>query len=252
MVTDERTREKAKEELRKTLVAHAGNTKHEEVVAAIQALSHLNPAEAPAYENPLLDGNWLLISAPNFPGKLQSGDGRCIYTLGRLAFNMFQPTDLEVAIHKVRQPVLPVGRGEQRTHDIVVEFSTISEQLPRIEGIVRNTGLCQPKDKTHLQVWFTGGLLIPKKQTDLEAWKTLFGSQTKQVNHSFKERIERVLLRLMFGIVPPRGFDPETEQISFEMKRSPKGNLELIYLDEELRITKGEKGTILICEREPS
>ncbi len=33
------------------------------------------------------------------------------------------------------------------------------------------------------------------------------------------------------------------------MKRSPKGRLEVLYLDEELRITKGEKGTVLVCER---
>ncbi|MEQ8957811.1 MAG: PAP/fibrillin family protein [Coleofasciculus sp. C2-GNP5-27] len=34
------------------------------------------------------------------------------------------------------------------------------------------------------------------------------------------------------------------------MKRSPKGKLELLYLDEELRITRGEKGTVLVCERQ--
>jgi len=34
------------------------------------------------------------------------------------------------------------------------------------------------------------------------------------------------------------------------MKRSPKGKLELLYLDEELRITRGEKGTVVVCEQQ--
>ena len=135
MGTKEPTREVAKAELRRILGARAGNTQREEVVAAIETLSHMNPSAAPAYEDTLLDGNWRLISAPNFPGKLQRDDGKCIYSLGRLAFNMFQPTDLEVVLNKVQQPVFPVGRGNQRTHDIVVEFSTIDELLPPIKGI---------------------------------------------------------------------------------------------------------------------
>jgi hypothetical protein len=34
------------------------------------------------------------------------------------------------------------------------------------------------------------------------------------------------------------------------MTRSPRGNLEILYLDNDLRITKGEKGTVLVCERQ--
>ena len=43
--------------------------------------------------------------------------------------------------------------------------------------------------------------------------------------------------------------NPETGEVAFAMKRSPKGSLEIIYLDEELRITRGNKGTVVVCER---
>jgi len=43
--------------------------------------------------------------------------------------------------------------------------------------------------------------------------------------------------------------DRQTGRVSFKMQRSPKGKLELLYLDEELRITRGERGTVLVCER---
>jgi hypothetical protein len=32
------------------------------------------------------------------------------------------------------------------------------------------------------------------------------------------------------------------------INRSPKGRLEILYLDNELRITRGEKGTVLVAE----
>ncbi len=48
----------------------------------------------------------------------------------------------------------------------------------------------------------------------------------------------------------PLIMDHKTGEVSFKMKRSPKGKLELLYLDEELRITRGEKGTVLVCERQ--
>ncbi len=57
------------------------------------------------------------------------------------------------------------------------------------------------------------------------------------------------ILRMMFGIVPPQEMDHQTGRVSFKMQRSPKGKLELLYLDEELRITQGERGTVLVCER---
>jgi len=58
-----------------------------------------------------------------------------------------------------------------------------------------------------------------------------------------------LFLKFMFGLVPPDGVDPETGRSEFQMKRSPNGSLEILYLDEELRITNGEQGTVLVCER---
>jgi hypothetical protein len=59
-----------------------------------------------------VDGDWLLINAPNFPGGEQLEDGQLAYTLGRLAFNMFQPAALKLVIEQVSQPVFPVGKLE--------------------------------------------------------------------------------------------------------------------------------------------
>jgi hypothetical protein len=242
-------RKAAKTMLREALAAEGGDTKHEAVATAIKKLVSLNPTAAPARSEALMDGQWLLISAPNFPnGELQA-DGKYLYTLGRLGFNMFQPTSLKIVIDRVLQPVVPVGKGQQRTHDIIVEFTTADENTPTLQGIVHNEGICEPTNDNILQVQFTGGALAPKEQNDLEAWKAIFGNQSKPSTRGLKERLMTSVLRMMFGIVPPQEMDRKTGRVSFKMQRSPKGKLELLYLDEELRITRGERGTVLVCER---
>jgi hypothetical protein len=248
MVVDTRESQSAKTALRQALAACGGNTKDEAVITAIENLCRLNPTTAPA-QSALQDSEWLLISAPNFPGGEKLPDGRFVYTLGRLAFNMFQPTKLKLTINKVSQPVFLLGDGEQRTHDIVVEFTTVDESVPQIKGIVHNLGVCKPFDETQLQVNFTGGILKPHPSTNMADWQAVFGNQQKPSATSWKEKLMSGLLKLMFGLVPAKGMNPETGEIAFSMKRSPKGRLDILYLDEELRITRGEKGTVLVCER---
>ncbi|MBC5797050.1 fimbrial protein [Sphaerospermopsis sp. LEGE 00249] len=239
----------AKTELRQILAACGGNTKDKNVIAAIENLQSFNPTTAPAQSGSLMDSEWLLISAPNFPQGELLANGKYAYTLGRLAFNMFQPTKLKLVIDRVLQPVFPVGNGEQRTHDIVVEFTTIDESVPQLSGIVINQGICQSVSDTLLQVQFTGGILKPQSTTNLEDWKAVFSEQGKPEKRSWQDILMSGFLKLMFGLVPPQTMNPETGEVSFMMNRSPKGRLEILYLDEELRITRGEKGTVLVCER---
>ncbi|MDZ7957531.1 MAG: PAP/fibrillin family protein [Aulosira sp. DedQUE10] len=250
MAVNIRTSEAAKTALRQALAASGGNTKDKEVIAAIENLQSLNPTAAPAHSGTLLDSNWLLISAPNFPEGEQLVDGSFTYTLGRLAFNMFQPTGLKVAIQRVLQPVFLLKNGTQRSHDIVVEFTTIDESVLKLNGIVRNQGVCQPFNDTALQVKFTGGILTPQYTQNIEDWKAIFGNQQRSSRIGFKENLMSGFLRLMFGLVPPQGMNLDTGEIAFTMRRSPKGRLEILYLDEELRITRGERGTVLVSERQ--
>lgn len=250
MNIETQTRKAAKTQLRKALATYQGDTKHEAVAAAIEKLLTLNPTAAPARSETLLDGQWLLISAPNFPNGEQRADGKYVYTLGRLSFNMFQPARLKVVIDRVLQPIAPVGNSQQRTHDIIVNFTTADSNTPTLQGIVRNFAVCQPTHDNILQVQFTGAALAPKEQNEMEAWRAIFGEQSKSSGRGLKERLTIAVMKIMFGIVPPQGMDSNTGQVSFKMQKSPKGNLELLYLDEELRITRGERGTVTVSERQ--
>lgn len=246
-------RETAKTALKTALTNHYGNTKHSAVVDAIALLSSLNPTPNPAEHQALLEGNWLLISAPNFPGRLEDKSHRFVYTLGRLAFNKFEPVDLRIALERVSQPVFATEKENEYSHDIVVEFKIIDENYPELHGIVKNLAVCSPVDADTVQVEFTGGELMPSTDSssaDCKQWQEIFNSDRSLSKISLLERFKFWLIQTMFGIGKVSAIDPATGKQSFTINKSPKGKLKLLYLDEELRITRGNRETILVCKRE--
>jgi hypothetical protein len=243
-------RDNAKKVLFQALENNHGDTKNQAVVAAIENLASLNPNNAPTENGSLLEGNWLLINAPNFPDRQNDSQGRYIYTLGRLAFNMFEPVKLLVEIDRVFQPIFPTGNGNELTHDIVVEFKTIDENMPQLKGIVKNLAVCSPKDKDSLEVKFTGGELIPLETDEpskITEWLTVFDRKSQL---SLSERFMSTFVKWMFGISKVSKIASQTGKKTFTMSKSPKGILKVLYLDEELRITRGNRETILICQRQ--
>ncbi len=241
-------RQQAKAALRQALQTCGGDPTQAPVVEAIERLIVCNPTPAPTRATDQLEGDWRLISAPSFPGGEQLADGRYSYTLGRLAFNMFQPQTLKLVIDQVSQPVWPIADGSHHTHDIVVDFTTLDLEIP-LQGRVRNLGVCQPVTDNQLQVQFTGGVLEPTADSDRSHWHQVFGDLDTSPRIGLKARLQKLVLKLMFGLVPPREIAANTGQIEFQMRRSPKGRLDVLYLDKDLRITRGEKGTVLVCDR---
>jgi hypothetical protein len=241
---------------------HKGDTTHPEVLAAIKRLMARCPIADPAYQHDLLDGHWRMISAPDFPDGQLRDDGRWAYTLGRLTFNAFTPTDLQVAIDCVTQPVWPTGNGSQRQYDIVVEFTVIDERSPGLQGIVRNLGVCRTLDPKTLGISFMGGTLEPlptlQANANHDRWMALFSGTdaaispisrpTPNISQSLKTISTNLFLKLMFGLQPTSAID-ETGQQNFVMSRSPVGKLTLCYLDDDLRITCGRKESWMVCKR---
>ncbi|MBE9032497.1 fimbrial protein [filamentous cyanobacterium LEGE 11480] len=239
----------AKLNLKNTLSHHAGDTKNAAVIAAIETLVKLNPTKAPARNAALRDGHWLMINAPSFPGGQPQANGQMAYSLGRMSFGMFQPKDLLVQLDRVSQPIEPIANTTQHTHDIIAEFTIVDRHQPTVSGVVKNLGICEPNGDDTLRVQFTGGTLEPKADTDRADWQAVFGDQSAQPQ-PLKAKLMDGFLRLMFGLVGPTSMDTSTGIVTYEMRRSPKGNLKLLYLDNELRITKGEKGTVLVATRQ--
>ena len=242
------TRDAAKTALRDALKRYDGDVKHPTVEGKINQLCQLNPIVAPAKSDRLESAEWRLISAPSFPQGEKLPSGQYAYTLGRLAFNLFQPTHLKVIINCVKQPILKLEEENKFSHDIIVEFTVIDPDFPRLKGRVYNLGVCSPATDDTVQVEFIGGKLSPQPEQDLKLWKQVF-NQEKSDKKGLKDRFTSFFLKIMFGLVPPQGMNEETGDISFEMKRSPKGKSTILYLDDEIRINKGDKGTVVVLQR---
>ena len=246
-------RETAKADLIKALATHNGDTKNVIVAEAIAKLAALNPTSSPAENQELLEGNWILINAPNFPGRLEDPDYEYVYTLGRLAFNKFEPVNLRVAIERVSQPVFATSNENEYSHDIVVEFKIIDQEFPKIQGIVKNLAVCSPITPNTVEVRFTGGELSPLPNQDpeqIKQWLNLFGRIPKTSQVALLDRLKFWFVQTMFGMGRVSAINTETGKKSFAIKKSPKGQLKLLYLDEDLRITKGNQETVLVCQKE--
>ncbi|ACB51314.1 unknown [Crocosphaera subtropica ATCC 51142] len=242
------TRDAAKTALRDALQQYDGDVKHEVVKAKIEQLCELNPTVAPTHSDRLESAEWMLISAPSFPQGEKLPNGQYAYTLGRLAFNLFKPTNLKVVIDCVKQPILKLEEVNKFSHDIVVEFTVIDSDFPKLKGLIYNLGICYPDTDNTVQVEFTGGKLSPQPNQDLNLWKQVF-NQEKSDNKGLKEAFTSFILKIIFGLVPPNAMNNQTGEITFEMKRSPKGKSSILYLDEEIRINKGDKGTVVVLQR---
>lgn len=77
------------------------------MVLAINELAALNPTLQPAYSSHMT-GDWVLISAPVFTGRITPLPGQEMeyqYTLGQMSFDLFEPNGLVCTVNTVINPV---------------------------------------------------------------------------------------------------------------------------------------------------
>lgn len=220
-------------------------------------------------DRPILEGTWIALSKPNFQGCLgQNSHGEYLYSLGRMSWDMFCPTDLvcsiqgsfnQVEVIPLRDRVELVeaapkslskeikdGDTVLRSYNIITAFTIEahdSELGPSccnqnvrfpIKGIMTSYGYClpDPTNPTRLSVWFTGGSMEINDDYDLEQWRSILGEE-----HLTKRKISgraRVLAaKVMMGAQPPEetgGMDEDDGTISFTLQR-PIGGHGSAYVD---------------------
>lgn len=221
----------------------------------------------------LLKGDFATLSIPPFPGRIEPTKGRedvVQYTLGRLSFNIFQPNELVCTVKSIENQVHP-QHNEQGdsgrdtpvfSYDIVVEL-IIHTPDGDLDATLMNKASCWENEKKNdrLSVSFSGGSLIPGKETYkdstmLAVWEKTFANAYERAKE------ERTILGWFYhyclvfflGLTlpsDPKHLDCSRDKNSFhfDIGRSPKGFLDVLYMDEDMRITKGNRGTITVVER---
>jgi len=242
----------AKAAVRAALAANDGQTKAPAVVASIDALAAMNPTAAPARTTALLLGEWRQINSPEYPGMLgfdESGNPK--YTLGRLAFNLFEPNDLVCSISDILNP-LRAREGQPEVIDYSIEIPLAFEGSDgaAVRGTLANFAECAMVSDERISVKFLGGELRPADGTTCPPeWADTFADALQTAKRGVGTRLSGWLMKRMMGLERPTGMASGTGVMSYSMSKAPKGWLDVMFLDDEWRITRGNRGSIVVAER---
>lgn len=250
-----------KVELKSLLSKNGGSTKDPAVAAIVHELAELNPCVENCAQSPEFLGDFQSLTCPNFPGRLTpkpGQEGLVQYTLGRMSFKIFQPAKLVCTMRSVRNPVAKQGTTEdgktKLSYPLVVDL-TIHTPGGDLPAILINEAHCYENSDVNnrLMVSFTGGTLMPAEEvrndpSKLELWCSTFEGAYKKADEerSYFGWVFQFIIKILLGLTYPTD---SKHVFRFGMKRSPVGFLDILYLDEDLRITKGNRGTIVVAER---
>lgn len=74
-------------------------------------------------------------------------------------------------------------------------------------------------------------------------------SRRSRVLAWLKAKATSGLLKVLFGFRPPADGVGSAGELVYEMKRPPKAYMDILYIDEELRVTRGSKGSVVVTIR---
>jgi hypothetical protein len=251
-----------KEKLKQILKAEDGKVTPE-ALKLIEELQEYNPSAKNGANSALssfVEGNFELLSAldqKNCGCFGKDSDGYTRHSLGRIAFNMFQPTDLMCSIIRVDNPVSNEENNSNTfsyVTNVLFRFED-EETGNKVEANSVNYAVCKPSEKVvgRLDVTFLRGKLTPSHNAtsqEKEIWMRVFGNQQPKTKPPLQERFSKLFAKLFMGLKLPSGVDESTGAVSYEMTRPPVGHLDIMYLDEDLRITKGNRETIIVAARQ--
>jgi hypothetical protein len=240
-------------------------------------------------QNQSIEGQWLSLSKPSYFASLGDNDnGDPMYTLGRMSFDMFSPTNLVCSLQGNFNPVEVVSEEERnailetvpkslrdeveagntvlRTYHVVAAF-TIESNLASfpdapnkdvhrpIKGIMTTFGysLPDPAVENRHSIWFTGGRIEPNNDpADIFAWKKLFTEHPPK--HTLGEKAKLLAVKLLMGATVPKPMG-EDGSMEYSFTRPLGGHgmayVDVVYLDETLRIVRGHRGTVMVFSRLP-
>jgi PAP_fibrillin len=111
--------------------------------------------------------------------------------------------------------------------------------------------LPNPDNGDRLTVWFTGGSI--EVISDLAQWKKVFDSKN-QPKGTMGANVKRFAAKMLLGAHPANAME-EDRKLTYEFTRPIGGHekayVDLIYLDDTLRITRANTGAIFVFARIP-
>ena len=270
------------------LACKGGDTKDPSVASLLRDLGKASPSHGDGLlQVKLACGQWELVSKADFPdceGANAAGDP--LYTLGRMSFGMLAPSDLLCSIQSITNTITESTAGasgnHKHTYEVAVAFTLEEGGSTRgLEGVLTTRGALAPARRGgtggRFEVEFTEGFAFPRNpsnELDASLWRSVFSTATsdggsKPLRRSHRDRLALFLARLFMGARPSRGIEEDQARVEaakpkdkkggpslghalglrFQLKRPKPGFLEIIYLDSDLRVTRGNRGSITVLRR---
>lgn len=200
------------------------------------------------------------MAGEDFKGTTRTDDGiEC--SLGRLVFNIFQPVTMPVLLTSIENDI-GVAPGSPGSIDAEkTEYAIVTHWVSRdgtdLKGRTAIRGSCaeDPKDAGRINVSFSTGTIEPDDGQDLEEWKKIIGKPDPETAESkgpvkwVKDKATGVMLKVMLGFEGPAEELSDEGQLSYTMKRSPSALLDVLFMDDEMRVTRGAKGAVVVTSR---
>ena len=120
-----------------------------------------------------------------------------------------------------------------------------------LKGVMVTNAKCTPAEGNlgRMSVKFDGGCLKPADGEPTDAWLETFSDLPSKIASNADltrpERFQLWVAKRLFGL--SRGAADGVQE--YKMPKSPEGYLDILFLDEELRVTRGNRGSIVIAER---
>jgi len=120
-----------------------GDTSNPRFVAALKSLTSLyrgmkNQPGAKQDVSSDFEGQWTMLSRPNFRDGLgQNRRGDFVYTLGRMAFGMFRPTELRCSIQRILNTTTFVGPDDDLPESVP---RTLRKEIQDLRDAIRQSG----------------------------------------------------------------------------------------------------------------
>lgn len=232
--------ETAKQNLRRALIDNNGSTASPKVIESIEKLHKLNPTTHCASSS-FLVGTFITLTAPNFPDNVGTDSkGNFQYTLGRLTFDLLYPNNLVCSIKNIYQPVRKMSHSPyQMSYAVNISLLSSDSDGSELHSILFNDGYCSPssEDGNRLEVKFTECILSPDYSVhqDLTRWNKIFKDQAVTASEKATTHFASHM--------------HINDSICVSIQRPPTGYLDILFLDHTMRVTRGNRNSIVVVER---
>ena len=195
-------------------------------------------------------GDWYQLNANEYPGdRGVDEEGNALHARAG-TFGVFEPKELVCAMGKASNPLV---RRKDSSGVVDLEIPDILQGrggpvLIDGEPALSERGSVRGPFRRAVGREVHGRLPVPRRREACLRLTSTFEVRVRELQVA-QARPPRRTPQTDDGPREADGHVDRRQYVTYKMTKSPHGHLDVIFLDDEMRITRGNKGTVVIAER---